>query len=97
MKPDIHYKVLEVEPGASQNEIKQAYKDLAKVWHPDRFTDNPRLQQKAEEKLKQINTAYEFLKSYQPHLTESTIEFEIEKPVEVFINSEKLEKLLRVC
>jgi len=96
MKPDIHYKVLEVEPGASQNEIKQAYKDLAKVWHPDRFTDNPRLQQKAEEKLKQINTAYEFLKSYQPHLTESTIEFEIEKPVEVFINSEKLEKLLKL-
>ncbi len=96
MKPDIHYKVLEVEPGASQNEIKQAYKDLAKVWHPDRFTDNPRLQQKAEVKLKQINTAYEFLKSYQPHLTESTIEFEIEKPVEVFINSEKLEKLLKL-
>jgi len=96
MKPDIHYKVLEVEPGASQNEIKQAYKDLAKVWHPDRFTDNPRRKKKAEEKLKQINTAYEFLKSHQPHLTESTIEFEIEKPVEVFINSEKLEKLLKL-
>lgn len=66
MTPDVCYQLLEVDAGASQPEIKQAYKDLAKVWHPDRFTDDPRLQQKAEEKLKRINAAYAFLKTYDP-------------------------------
>ena len=48
-------------PGASAQEIKAAYRDLAKVWHPDRFTHEPRLQQKAQEKLKEINDAYQQL------------------------------------
>ena len=59
-----HYKVLELEYGASPEEAKQAYKDLAMVWHPDRFSDNPRLQQKAQEKLKVVNEAYANLRSY---------------------------------
>lgn len=96
MKPDIHYQILEIEPGASQDDIKQAYKDLAKVWHPDRFADTPRLQQKAEEKLKRINTAYEFLKSYQPQVRQSEVEPEPEQIVVVFLNCEKLEKLLEL-
>jgi len=96
MKPDTHYKVLELEPGASQDDIKQAYKDLAKVWHPDRFAGNPRLQHKAEEKLKRINTAYEFLKSYQPDPIKSKVEPEPEQSVVVFLNCEKLEKLLEL-
>jgi curved DNA-binding protein CbpA len=66
-----YYKVLELEQGASQSEIKQAYRDLAMVWHPDRFS-NPRMQQKAEARLKQINAAYEFLKSYQPKPEQQT-------------------------
>ncbi len=52
------YRVLEVEPGASPDELKRAYRDLVKVWHPDRFNDDPRLQGRAQEKLKQINLAY---------------------------------------
>ena len=32
------------------------------MWHPDRFLNNPRLQQKADEKMKEINQAYEILK-----------------------------------
>ena len=44
-------------------EIKEAYRDLVKVWHPDRFGDDPRLRQKAEEKLQQINDAYRVLQS----------------------------------
>jgi hypothetical protein len=50
--------VLGLEPTASAEEFKAAYRDLAKVWHPDRFTHDPRLQQKAQEKLKEINDAY---------------------------------------
>ena len=60
---DQYYKVLELLPGASREEISQAYKDLAFIWHPDRIPkDNPRLLQKAEEKIKEINQAREQLR-----------------------------------
>jgi len=58
------FKILEVDRNASPDEIKQAYKDTVNVWHPDRFSSNSRLQQKAEEKLKEVNRAYETLQSY---------------------------------
>jgi hypothetical protein len=57
------YEVLGVAPEATAEELKAAYRDLAKVWHPDRFAHDPRLQQKAQEKLKEINEAYEQLTS----------------------------------
>jgi curved DNA-binding protein CbpA len=56
--------VLGLKPGASQEEVTQAYRDLVNVWHPDRFVGNPRLQKKAEEKIKEINAAYETIKSF---------------------------------
>ena len=56
--------ILGVKPGASEEEVTQAYRDLAKVWHPDRFADNLRLQKKAEEKLKEVNAAYEYTMSF---------------------------------
>jgi hypothetical protein len=55
------YELLGVRPGASIQELKTAHRDLAKVWHPDRFAHDPRLQQKAQEKLKEINEAYNLL------------------------------------
>lgn len=58
-----HYRVLGLEPHAPMPDVKAAYRDLAKVWHPDRFTHDPRLQQKAQEKLKEINEAYKELTS----------------------------------
>jgi len=63
-KLDEYYKVLELEPGASLEEIQQGYKDLAMVWHPDRFPNHPRLQQKAHQKLQQINEAHQHLRSH---------------------------------
>jgi len=51
-------------PSASFGEVKAAYRDLVKVWHPDRFPHDPRLQHKAEEKLKELNTAYHHLQSF---------------------------------
>lgn len=59
-----HLQMLELDSTASLNEIKQAYKDLVTVWHPDRFGHNPRLREKAEGKLKQFNQAYEVLRSW---------------------------------
>jgi DnaJ-domain-containing protein 1 len=56
--------ILGLKPNASQEEVNQAYRDLANVWHPDRFVGNPRLQKKAEEKIKEINAAYEYIKPF---------------------------------
>jgi hypothetical protein len=55
------YELLGVKPGVSNRELKAAHRDLAKVWHPDRFLHDPRLQEKAQEKLKEINEAYDLL------------------------------------
>ena len=66
-RPEKIYRCIEIlglKPGASQEEVNQAYRDLANVWHPDRFAGNPRLQKKAEEKIKEINAAYEYIKSF---------------------------------
>ncbi len=53
-------------PDATPQDIKQAYRDLAMVWHPDRFPRDSRVQRKAEEHLKEINKAYEVLRGYDP-------------------------------
>lgn len=55
------YRILGLKPGASAADVKAAHRDLAKVWHPDRFLHDLRLQQKAQEKLKEINEAYDQL------------------------------------
>ena len=60
---DRYYRILELEPGASPEEVRQGYRDLTVVWHPDRFVHYPRLQKKAQEKIKQINEAHEQLRS----------------------------------
>ncbi|HNC47012.1 MAG TPA: J domain-containing protein [Acidobacteriota bacterium] len=44
-------------------QLKQAYRDLIEVWHPDRFAHNPRLQLKAEAMTKLINAAYQRLQA----------------------------------
>lgn len=53
--------VLDLTPPVAMADLKEAYKDLVQVWHPDRFAHNPRLRLRAEEKIKSINLAYETL------------------------------------
>lgn len=54
------YEVLGVKEGASQAEIKSAYRKLVKQYHPDQYGDNP-LKDLAQEKLAEINQAYDML------------------------------------
>ncbi|MEB3211329.1 MAG: DnaJ domain-containing protein [Leptolyngbyaceae bacterium] len=57
-----YYKLLDLQPGASQDEVKQAYRKQAMRWHPDRFPDNPQKQKEAEERIKALNIAYAYLR-----------------------------------
>lgn len=52
------YKVLGVSPSASDDEIKDAYRRLARKYHPDNYVNNP-LSDLATEKMKEINEAYD--------------------------------------
>ena len=54
------YEVLGIKEGASQEEIRAAYREQVKKYHPDRHQDNP-LYELAEEKLQEINEAYDYL------------------------------------
>ena len=50
--------ILEVDKDTSPEKMKEAYKDIINVWHPDRFSSNLRLKEKAENKVKEINVGY---------------------------------------
>ena len=52
------YKILNISPNASDDEVKHAYRELARKYHPDNYHDNP-LADLAQEKMKEINEAYE--------------------------------------
>jgi DnaJ-class molecular chaperone len=53
-----YYKILELQPNASKEDIKRAYKKLAMKYHPDKNQDD---KDKAENKFKEISEAYEIL------------------------------------
>lgn len=51
-----YYKVLQVEKGAKDDDLKKAYRKLAMKWHPDK---NPSNKKDAEAKFKQVSEAYD--------------------------------------
>jgi hypothetical protein len=58
MAAENYYEVLGLRPGANDEDVKQAFRELAKVLHPDRNPGDP----EAERRFKLVNTAYEALK-----------------------------------
>ncbi len=57
---DNAYKILEIESGATNDDVKKAYRTMAKKYHPDRVnTENEAIKKGAEEKFKEVQRAYE--------------------------------------
>lgn len=55
-------KALDLSTGATFDQVKAAYRELVKIWHPDRFAHDAKLQARANAKLVDINAAYERLR-----------------------------------
>jgi hypothetical protein len=58
---ETYYTILEIQDSATPDEIKESYRLLLQVWHPDRFHHRPKLRAKAEQKSGKINVAFETL------------------------------------
>lgn len=54
------YKVLGISRDATDEQVKTAYRELARKYHPDKYVNNP-LADLAQEKMKQINEAYDMI------------------------------------
>ncbi len=54
------YEVLGISEGVSEEEIKRAYREAVKKYHPDQYRNNP-LSDLAEDKLREVNEAYDYL------------------------------------
>jgi DnaJ like chaperone protein len=60
---DAAYRILELSPDASDEELKKAYRRMAIKYHPDKVEHlGPDIQRSAKEKFQQLNQAYEDIK-----------------------------------
>lgn len=60
------FEALDLPADASPEQIKQAYRELVQIWHPDRYVHNTRLRARAEERMLIINGAYRALTAVNP-------------------------------
>ncbi len=67
---DDYYAILRLEPGATLEQIKAAYRDFAFIFHPDRLPlDRESARQRAEACLKRVNEAYDVLTEHSGNAT----------------------------
>ena len=66
------YSILGVSPGASDEEVKNAYRNLARRYHPDNYDDNNPLKDLAKDKMQQINAAYDEIQRDRTSTTSSS-------------------------
>ncbi|MGH9256050.1 MAG: J domain-containing protein [Vicinamibacterales bacterium] len=62
MTEDEALRVLHLTPGCSAAQVRQAYRDLVKVWHPDRFPADEHLRARADRTVQELNEAYRTLR-----------------------------------
>lgn len=61
---DNAYKILEIQKSATDDEVKKAYRNMAKKYHPDKVvTENEAIKKGAEEKFKEVQKAYEVIQA----------------------------------
>lgn len=78
------YEKLELPPTATEVETRQAYKNLVKSWHPDKFqTDSP-MKAYAEERIKIINAAYDLVRKHQSSTRIDSVVKKAHQPPEAF-------------
>lgn len=65
------YEVLDLHPGATAQQVRRAYVELAHVWHPDRFQGNPVLRARAVLKMEEIEEAYQGLRRILPEICDA--------------------------
>ncbi len=58
------YSVLGIRSNATDEEIKKAYRALAKKYHPDNYDDSNPLKDLAAEKMREINAAYDYIQKH---------------------------------
>jgi WD40 repeat protein len=80
------YQILGLKPDASLEDLKQAYRQLAKTWHPDRYKGDPQLTQQAEEQFRKITEAYQLLREHflEPQSARQTHTFARQSTPEAF-------------
>ena len=60
------YKILGISPKASNDEVKRAYREMSRKYHPDSYVNNP-LSDLAEEKFKEVQEAYKQIMDEREH------------------------------
>lgn len=58
------FQILEVPSTATWEDVRQAYREMVKVWHPDRFQEDAKFQARATKKIQDINAAYQILEKH---------------------------------
>jgi WD40 repeat protein len=81
------YAILGIKYTASPEATKKAYRNLAKIWHPDRYNNNPMLKAKAEIEIKKINEAYAAIKAYQEEIGNNLVGLDIDLDINHFQTS----------